>query len=117
LEYHTAAQVGKRVAQKVWENGLPNNTLLNVNVPYCTMDEIKGFRVTRQGLRVYHDKLIKREDPRGQPYYWIGGDAPSGVPEEGTDVGALSQCYVSITPLTLDLTLHSFKEELAGWDF
>ncbi len=117
LDYSTSAEVATRVAKKVIEKGLPSNTLLNVNVPYCTMDKIKGFRVTRQGLRVYHDKLVKREDPRGVPYYWIGGDAPSGVPEEGTDVGALSQCYVSITPLTLDLTLHSFKDELASWDF
>jgi len=81
------------------------------------MGEIKGFRVTRQGLRVYHDRLIRREDPRGQPYYWIGGDAPSGIPEEGTDIGALSQGFISITPLTLDLTMHSFMEELAKWEF
>jgi 5'-nucleotidase len=117
LDYTTSSQVAARVAKKAWEKGLPSNTLLNVNVPYCPMEEIKGFRITRQGLRVYHDKLVKRKDPRGVPYYWIGGDAPSGVPEEGTDIGALSQCYVSITPLTLDLTLHSFMAELASWDF
>jgi len=117
LDYDAAAQVGRRIAERVWEKGLPNNTLLNVNVPYSEMGEIKGFRVTRQGLRVYHDRLIRREDPRGQPYYWIGGDAPSGIPEEGTDIGALSQGFISITPLTLDLTMHSFMEELAKWEF
>ena len=117
LEYDTTAKVAAMIARKVWENKLPKNSLLNVNVPYCKMDKIKGYRITRQGLRVYHDTLIKREDPRGLPYYWIGGDAPTGIAEEGTDIGALSECYVSITPLTLDMTAHSFKEELETWDF
>jgi 5'-nucleotidase len=117
LEFETTAKVAAIIARKVWENKLPANILLNVNVPYCGMDKINGYRVTQQGLRVYHDKLIKREDPRGQPYYWIGGDAPTGVAEEGTDIGALSECYISITPLTLDMTAHSFKSELATWEF
>lgn len=117
LEYNTTAKVAAIVARKVWENKLPKSTLLNVNVPYCGMDKIKGYRITRQGLRMYHDVIVKREDPRGQPYYWIGGDAPTGVAEEGTDIGALSQCYISITPLSLDMTAHSFREELETWDF
>ena len=117
LDYSTAAKVAAYVTEKVWAHKLPDNTLLNVNVPNCSMDEIKGYRVTRQGLRVYQDELIRREDPRGQPYYWIGGDAPTGVPEEGTDIGALENCYVSITPLTLDLTAYGFKDELESWQF
>ena len=60
--------------------------------------------ITRQGLRVYRDALDARNDPRGRPYYWIGGDFPTGVDEDGTDFGALSAGYVSITPLQLDLT-------------
>jgi 5'-nucleotidase len=115
LDFSTAAQVAARVAVKVWEKKLPPNTLLNINVPYCTLDELKGYMVTRQGLRVYHDELDRREDPRGRPYYWIGGDAPSGVPEEGTDVGALRGKYVSITPLQLDMTAHPFRPELENW--
>jgi 5'-nucleotidase len=117
IDYSQAAEVAARIAGQVWQNKLPGNTLLNVNVPYCPVQEMKGFRITRQGLRVYRDELVRREDPRGRPYYWIGGDAPTGVPEEGTDVGALSQCYVSITPLMLDLTAHAFCEEMAGWSF
>ena len=117
LNYSTAARVAAHVAEIVWEHKLPDQTLLNVNVPYCSMDEIKGYRITRQGLRVYRDELIRREDPRGQPYYWIGGDAPTGVPEEGTDIGALENCYVSITPLILDLTAYNFKDELETWKF
>ena len=63
-----------------------------------------GFKITRQGLRIYHDELVSRVDPRGKPYYWIGGEAPSGVEEPGTDYGALLSGYISITPLQLDLT-------------
>ena len=66
---------------------------------------------------MYHDIIVKREDPRGQPYYWIGGDAPTGLVEAGTDIGALSECYISITPLSLDMTAYSFKETLQNWDF
>jgi 5'-nucleotidase len=117
LDFKVTAQVGAIVARRVWENKLPGNTLLNVNVPYCGMDKIKGYRITRQGLRVYHDMLIKREDPSGRPYYWLGGEAPTGIAEEGTDVGALSECYVSITPLSLDMTAYSFKETLQNWEF
>ncbi len=117
LNFDTTARVAAIVARKVWEKKLPGNTLLNVNVPYCSMDQIKGYRITRQGLRMYHDIIIKREDPRGKPYYWIGGEAPTGLVEAGTDIGALSEGYISITPLTLDMTAYSFKETLQNWDF
>jgi len=117
LDYSTAAKVGARVAEVAWKNKIPGNTLLNVNVPYCKMDELKGYRITRQGLRVYRDELVRRKDPQGRPYYWIGGEAPTGVPEEGTDFGALTRCFVSITPLSLDLTAYDCKEALSGWDF
>ncbi|HNT54376.1 MAG TPA: 5'/3'-nucleotidase SurE, partial [Anaerolineaceae bacterium] len=61
--------------------------------------------------------LVRREDPRGRPYYWIGGDAPTGVPDEGTDIGALANGYVSITPLGLDLTAHELQSSLREWKF
>lgn len=117
LDYETAAKVGAKVAKKVWEKKIPKNTLLNINVPYCSIEKLNGYRITRQGLRVYRDLLVKREDPQGRPYYWIGGEAPTGVPDEGTDIGALTQCFVSITPLSLDLTAYDFKEILTDWKF
>jgi len=117
LDYTAAAAVAAHITGITMEKKLPNNTLLNVNIPYCKIEAIKGFRITRQGLRVYRDELVRREDPHGVPYYWIGGDAPTGVPEEGTDIGALNRCYVSITPLALDLTSHSFVKEMENWEF
>ena len=91
--------------------------MLNVNIPYLSVEAMKGFIVTRQGLRVYRDALDRRVDPRGRPYYWIGGEAPTGVDEEGTDVGALLAGYVSITPLQLDLTNYKAMEKLKSWDW
>jgi len=88
---------------------------LNVNVPYLKEDQLKGYMITRQGLRVYRDALDKRFDPRGPPVLLIGGEAPTGIDEEGTDVGAILQGYVSITPLQLDLTHYKAMDVLKQW--
>jgi 5'-nucleotidase len=114
-DYGPAAQVAQMIAKKVLDDGLPEDVLLNVNVPYLT--EFTGYMITRQGLRVYRDELDKRIDPRGKPYYWIGGEEPTGVDEPGTDFGALQAGYVSITPLQLDLTAREAMETLKSWKF
>jgi 5'-nucleotidase len=117
LDYSAAAIVGRRVAEKVIALGLPQGVVLNVNVPYLKVDEIAGYMITRQGLRVYRDALDQRIDPRGKPYFWIGGEAPTGVFEDGTDFGALQEGYVSITPLQLDLTNYKAMDGLRKWEF
>lgn len=116
LDYQAAARAALMVVQRVMEVGLAPEILLNVNVPYLPADKIKGFLMTRQGLRVYHNRLDEVKDPRGRPYYWIGGDAPTGVPERGTDVGALAEGYVSVTPLQLDLTAYRSLSDLNNWN-
>lgn len=117
LDYGPAARVARKVVDKVIKNQLHSNTVLNVNVPYLPDDEIKGYHITRQGLRVYRDRLDRRFDPRGRPYYWIGGEAPTGIPEEGTDFGSLVNGYVSITPLQLDLTAMDILGSLQAWNW
>jgi 5'-nucleotidase len=114
-DYGPAGQIAAIVAKKVLEEGLPEGVVLNVNVPYLRLEDMQGILVTRQGLRVYRDALDRRVDPRGRPYYWIGGEAPTGVNEEGTDVGALTAGYVSVTPLQLDLTHYKAMEALKSW--
>jgi 5'-nucleotidase len=104
VEYGPAARMALRITQALSKSKLPKETLLNINVPALPEEQIKGIRVTRQGLRVYRDLLVHRADPRGRSYYWIGGEAPTGVPEPGTDFGALAEGFVSVTPLHLDLT-------------
>jgi 5'-nucleotidase len=115
VDYAPAARVAAKVVQSVTQYGLPPNLLLNVNVPYLPEDQIKGFLVTRQGLRVYHDKVDRRLDPRQRPYYWVIGDVPTGVPERGTDIGALADGYVSVTPIQLDLTAYHAMPDLNTW--
>jgi 5'-nucleotidase len=66
-------------------------------------------------MRVYRDRLDSRVDPRGRPYYWIGGEAPTGVPDEGTDFGALAEGCVSITPIQMDMTAYSTLDTLRTW--
>jgi 5'-nucleotidase len=114
-DFGPAAQVAKQVTKRVVDEGLPEGVLLNVNIPYLT--EFKGYLITRQGLRVYRDELDERFDPRGKPYYWIGGEEPTGVDEPGTDFGALQAGYVSVTPLQLDLTAREAMEKLKSWNF
>lgn len=115
LDYYPAARVARQIAENVIEHTLPYGILLNVNVPYISENEIQGMQITRQGLRVYRDRLDRRTDPRGRAYYWIGGDAPTGIPEDGTDVGALAEGFVSITPLQLDLTAYGGMAALDRW--
>src|SRR5512144_1841328 len=114
-DYGPAGQMAAIVAKKVLEEGLPEGVALNVNIPYLSLEAMQGILVTRQGLRVYRDALDRRVDPRGRPYYWIGGEAPTGIAEEGTDVGALVEGYVSITPLQLDLTHYKAMDALRKW--
>jgi len=117
LDYSCAASVARKVVEKVIADGLPEKVLLNVNVPYLKENELKGYMITRQGLRLYRDELDARVDPRGKSYYWIGGEVPTGVDEPGTDFGALFAGYVSITPLHLDLTHYKAMDVLKKWEF
>ena len=89
--------------------------LLNVNVPNLPREGVRGVQVTRLGRRVYRDALVERRDPRGRTYYWIGGEPPVGLPEEGTDIGALEAGYISITPILMDLTDYGRIPTLRAW--
>jgi 5'-nucleotidase len=115
IDYAPAAAIAAQVAQAVIRHGLRPDTLLNVNVPSLPASEIKGLRITRQGLRVYHDKVDRRLDPRGRPYYWVIGDSPTGIPDLGTDFGALADGYVSVNPIQLDLTDYRSLSDLNAW--
>jgi len=110
----TAAQVAARIATYVLANPLPEDTMLNVNVPDLPYDRLAGTAVTRMGRRTYADEIIRRVDPRGGVYYWIGGAAPTHTVESGTDFEAIEHDKVSVTPLQRDLThheaLHRFYE-------
>jgi len=115
-DYTGPAAFAAHLVQIVERHGLPADTFLNVNFPAVPWNEVKGVAVTRLGRRVYLDELVSRTDPRGRPYYWIGGSPPSGVPDSGTDIGAVTNGYISITPVHLDMTAYHFREELRRWN-
>jgi 5'-nucleotidase len=116
LDYSGPAHFAARLVQHVAEHGLPTDLFLNVNFPAVPWNEVKGVIITRLGRRVYRDELVSRLDPRGRAYYWIGGNPPSGVADNGTDIWAISNGYVSITPVHLDMTAYHFCEDLRRWN-
>lgn len=116
VDFTPAAEFAAELARKVLREGLPPDTFLNVNIPAVSRAEIRGVRITRSGKRVYRDQLIERVDPRGGKYYWIGGEAPTGEAElEGTDVWALANRLISITPIHMDMTSHALIAQLEDW--
>jgi 5'-nucleotidase len=115
--FASAGEAAVKVVSQVLAHGLPDATMLNVNVPDVPAAGIKGMRVARLGRRHYEDEIVRRLDPRGKPYYWIGGTAPSMEAPEDTDLHAVAEGYVSVTPLQRDITNHAMLEELRRWDF
>ena len=110
-----AASLGRRIAAAVLERGLPPKVLLNVNVPNLPRAQIKGIRVTRQGDSAFEEDFTVREDPRKQPYYWLAGSYQMVDDDPGTDAWAVTNGYVSITPITFDLTAEGMLEDLERW--
>src|SRR5664280_1679727 len=107
-----AAAAAVVVARAILERGLEPAQLLNVNVPAIPLEQCAGIEVTRLGKRIYQDELIRRADPRGVPYYWVGGPPPTGQAIPGTDVHAVLNNRISITPIQLDLTADRFLERV-----
>lgn len=115
LDFSDAAQVAIEIIKQIITHPMRRDMLLNVNIPYLPLAEIRGIVITRQGTRIYRDVLVPRTDPQGRSYYWFGGEAPTGIAEEGTDIGALASGWVSVTPLHLDLTAYDKMEDMHQW--
>jgi 5'-nucleotidase len=111
-DFGTAAAIAAKLAVAAVEHKLTPEIVLNVNVP---AGPINGMVVTQLGRRRYQDELIVRHDPRGRPYYWLGGGAPEGDMTEGTDTAAIANGYVSLTPVHFDLTNHAWLDTLRSW--
>lgn len=103
----------RKLVHSVWEHGLPERTLLNVNVPGVAPSQIKGTRITRLGRRSYQLDPVERQDPFGRPYYWPAGKGPIDEADETSDVGAVSHGYISITPIQLDNTHYAYMNALS----
>jgi 5'-nucleotidase len=77
--------------------------------------KLKGVKMTRLGTRLYADTLVRKVDPRGKDYYWIGGEDPVWQPEEGSDFHTVDQGFVSVTPMRLELTDQQALADMQGW--
>ena len=113
--YETAAQVAVKLVEKLEKHPLPADTILNVNVPDVPWGELAGFEATRLGRRHKSEPVVKTEDPRGRPIYWVG---PVGKEEDagpGTDFHAINNNAVSITPIHVDLTQYKAIDTVASW--
>jgi 5'-nucleotidase len=116
-DFTLAAQIAHVAAVNILENGLAPGELININVPAISVAQSRGVEVTRMGKRIYQDELIERLDPRGTPYYWIGGPPPSGLAEPGTDFHAVVNKRIAITPIQLDLTARRLLGRLNSWSW
>jgi 5'-nucleotidase len=113
--YKTAAKITSRMVRKLVEKPLPDDSLLNINVPDLTPAQIAGVQATRLGFRHKAEAMIEQLDPYGRPIYWVGppGEAEDAGP--GTDFYAVEHAMVSVTPMQIDLTRHKGIQPLQGW--
>src|SRR6266705_729998 len=114
FDFREAAEFAVVAVRKVLTEGLPEGTLLNINIP---AKEIKGVRVTRQGIKNARPVITEHIDPRGKPYFWIGEQYFRSKAEDGTDYRAIEEGYVSITPLKSDMTDHNALSEIESWEY
>lgn len=113
--FETAAQVAVTLMRQLINNPLPQDTILNVNVPDVSIKDLKGYQATRLGQRHKSEPVIKSEDPRGRIIYWVG---PPGAEQDagpGTDFYAINAGFVSVTPLQVDLTRYDRINDLKAW--
>ena len=118
VHWQPVADFAAKLAQWLTVHPLPPNTILNVNAPNLPQPEIKGVAVTTQGRRQYVDRIEKRHDPLGRPYFWLGGslaEEAAGA-EDGSDVRAVADGFLSITPIHLDMTAYALMPTLKEWE-
>lgn len=114
FRFEEAAALAVIAAEKVLVEGLPEGTLLNINIP---QGEIKGIRVTRQGIKNARPVITEHIDPRGKPYFWIGEEYFNTNSAEGTDYHAIENGYVSVTPIRSDMTDHQALAAIETWNY
>jgi len=110
--FEASMDIAPKIALMILKNGLPANTLLNVNLPLLPPDQIKGIKYTKQGKRIYNNSIKEINDPWGRPHFWIGGGIPTWDGGDDSDYHAISNGYISITPLQLDMTDYEYLKKL-----
>jgi 5'-nucleotidase len=113
--FATAAQAVCSLIERLKNHPLPADTILNVNVPDVPYAELRGYQATRLGFRHRAEAMVKTNDPKGKPVYWVGPAGSSQDAGPGTDFHAVRERYVSVTPIQVDLTRYDAIETLGEW--
>jgi 5'-nucleotidase len=113
--FETGAEVARLLVAQLLRKPLESALILNVNVPDVPYRELKGFRTTRLGYRHRAERIVRAQDPRGRPVYWVGPAGPEQDAGPGTDFHTINQGFVSVTPLQIDLTRHSALPAVERW--
>ncbi len=107
-----AADFIAKFISKIADINLPKKTILNINVPAVDPADIAGLKITHLGTRMYTDKYEKRKDPRGKTYYWLAGELLNTCEEKNSDIYAIKDNKISITPITFEMTHKGIMPEL-----
>jgi 5'-nucleotidase len=113
--FATAARVARELVARMLSRPLDPTMILNVNVPDRPYEELRGLRATRLGYRHRAERVVKSQDPKGRPVYWVGPAGPQQDAGPGTDFDAVAEGLVSVTPLQIDLTRHSALDDIGSW--
>ncbi len=113
--FDTGAEVARRLVAQLLRKPLERGLILNINVPDLPLGQVRGFRTTRLGFRHPSEPVVAARDPHGRPVYWVGPAGPQDQAGPGTDFHALSEGFVSVTPLQIDLTRHSALPLVGSW--
>lgn len=114
-DYRPSQEIARRLATRVLKQGLPPGVLLNVNIPLLPLDQLRGILATRQARSRWDESFHERVDPNNQPYYWLTGTFVNLDEGENTDIWAVDNGYVSVTPIQYDLTAHDYLETMREW--
>jgi 5'-nucleotidase len=116
LDFPRAAGLATRVIEQILAREPPQGSLFNVNIPSLEKGPVKGVRVVPQNVAPYVEAYDRRTDPRGRTYFWSGPDFRCPDPHPDTDVTALEESYITVTPLQFNLTQEVLLEQMKGWD-
>ena len=116
-DFPTAAKYARQVIEQILAHNPPQGSLFNVNIPVLEHGPIRGVKVSPQNVSPYTEKFDRRVNPRGRTYFWAGPDFECPDPHPDTDVSALSESYITVTPLQFNLTNHAQMEPMKKWEW
>lgn len=114
-DFSFAAEFAMKISKLILENGLPEGTSLNVNIPAVPKDKIAGARIAKQGKSRVVEKFDKRTDPSGNSYYWMAGEMTTEAKDPDSDDGMIRENIISITPIHFDMTDYKSMDIIKKW--